>query len=58
LGRSELAAGLGEHYYTDAVAWADTNDLFTADKKDFDPMHEGTRAHIVTYLYHSIGSGH
>ena len=58
LGRSELAAGLGEYYYTDAVAWADTNGLFITSQTDFYPMREATRAHIVAYLYHSIGSGH
>lgn len=57
-GRSELAAGLGEHYYTDAVAWADTHGLFAAAQTDFAPMREATRAHIVAYLYHSTGGGH
>lgn len=57
-GRSELAARLGEYYYTDAVAWADTNGLFTAAQTDFTPMNKTTRANIVVYLYHSIGGGH
>ncbi len=52
-GRSELASGLGEYYYTDAVAWADTHGLFAATQMDFASMQEATRAHIVTYLYHS-----
>lgn len=50
-GRSELAAGLGEHYYTDAVAWADTHGLFTTAQTDFDPIREAPRANIVVYLY-------
>lgn len=57
-GRSELAAGLGEYYYTDAVAWADTHGLIAAAQTDFVPMREASRASIVTYLYHSTGSGH
>jgi len=55
LGRSELAAGLGEHYYTDAVAWADTNGFFSVTQSSFNPMGEGIRAKIVTYLYQSLG---
>ena len=58
LGRSELAAGLGEYYYTDAVAWADTNGLFAASQTDFAPMGEATRSNIVVYLYHSTGGVH
>lgn len=57
-GFSELASGLGEHYYTDAVAWADTHGFFTAAQTDFVPMMEAVRAHIVVYLYHSAGEGH
>lgn len=58
LGRSELAAGLGEHFYTDAAAWADTHGLFAAARTDFAPWREAPRAHIVTYLYQSIvGTG-
>lgn len=52
-GRSELASGLGEYYYTDAVAWADTHGFFTAAQTDFVPMKEAPRAHIVVYLYRS-----
>ncbi len=54
-GHSELASGLGEYYYTDAVAWADTYGLFAAAQTDFVPMQEATRANIVVYLYHSAG---
>ncbi len=50
-GRSELAAGLGEHYYTDAVAWADTHGLFSAAQTDFNPKQEALRANIVVYLF-------
>lgn len=57
-GRSELAAGLGEHYYTDAVAWADTYGFFAAAKTDFVPIRETPRVNIVVYLYHSMGGGH
>lgn len=57
-GRSELAAGLGEHYYTDAVAWADTYGLFAAAQTDFVPIREAPRVNIVAYLYHSAGGGH
>lgn len=56
-GRSKLAAGLGDYYYTDAVAWADTYGFFTAAKTDFVPMREAARANIVVYLYHSAGIG-
>ena len=52
-GRSELAAGLGEHYYTDAVAWADTYGLLSYANTDFEPSKEAIRANIVTYLYYS-----
>jgi hypothetical protein len=55
LGRSELAAGLGEHFYTDAAAWADTHGLFTAVQNGFVPRQAATRAHIVAYLYQSTG---
>lgn len=51
-GRSELAAWLGEHYYTDAVAWADTHGLFSAVLLPFDPEKNATRANTVTYLYY------
>ncbi|MBP7175688.1 MAG: S8 family serine peptidase [Thermoclostridium sp.] len=54
-GQSELAKGLGEYYYTDAVAWGDTHGLFTAVQMDFVPMREATRANIVVYLYNSTG---
>lgn len=57
-GRSELAAGLGEYYYTDAVAWADTHGLFSAAQTDFASIQEATRAHIVTYLYHAQAVKH
>lgn len=50
-GRSELAAGLGEHYYTDAVAWADTYGLFDAAQVNFSPMQEAPRARNMVYLY-------
>lgn len=50
-GRSELAAGLGEHYYTDAVAWADTLGLISATQTDFSPLRDAPCANIVTYLY-------
>ena len=52
-GHSELASGLGEYYYTDAVAWADTHGFFAAAKTDFAPNGEAPRAHIVVYLYYS-----
>lgn len=52
-GRSELAAGLGEHYYTDAVAWADMYGLFTNAQTGFEPSRKATRANIVAYLYES-----
>ena len=55
--QSELAKGMGEYYYTDAVAWGDTHGLFTATQMDFAPMQETTRANIVVYLYHSTGGG-
>ncbi|RXE58496.1 S8 family peptidase [Acetivibrio mesophilus] len=57
-GRSRLAAGLGEHYYTDAVAWADIHGFFATAQTDFIPMREAPRAHIVVYLYHSVDVGH
>ncbi len=52
-GHSVLASGLGEYYYTDAVAWADTHGFFAAAKTDFAPNGEAPRAHIVVYLYYS-----
>lgn len=58
LGRSDLAGRLGEHYYTDAVAWADTYGLFFPSQRDFVPTEEGTRARLVTYLYQSLGLGY
>lgn len=54
-GRSALAAGLGELYYTDAVAWADTHGLFAAAQTDFVPMRDATRVNIVAYLHHTAG---
>jgi hypothetical protein len=51
--RSELAAGLGEHYYTDAAAWADTHALFTAAQTEFAPKRKATRDRIVVYLHQS-----
>lgn len=51
------AAAFGGHYYADAAAWADTYGMFAATQMDFAPMREATRASIVTYLYHSVGSG-
>lgn len=54
-GRSDLAAGLGEHYYTDAVAWADTHGLISAARTEFSPLRAAPRASIVVYLYHSAG---
>jgi len=56
-GKSVVASNLGEHYYTDAVAWADTHGLFNAARTDFDPKKESPRAHIVVYLYRSINAG-
>lgn len=57
-GQSELASSLGEYYYTDAVAWADTHGFFTAAKTDFAPMREAPRAHIVVYLYRNAIGGY
>ena len=57
-GHSDLVSGLGERYYTDAVAWADTHGFFTAAQTNFVPMREAPRAHIVVYLYHSTSEGH
>jgi hypothetical protein len=53
IGYSETAAGLGNHYYRDAVAWADTLGLFAATDTPFDAAAAATRARIVTYLYMS-----
>ena len=50
---SEMAAGLGEHYYADAAAWADAHGLFSAAHTHFAPMQPATRAHIAVYLYQS-----
>lgn len=55
LTRSEMAAGLGEHYYTDAASWADTHGLFAAAHTNFVPQREATRARIVVYLHQSTG---
>ncbi len=52
-GRSALAAGLGEHYYTDAVAWADTQGFFTVAQTAFSSARETSRATIATYLHHN-----
>ncbi len=57
-GHSELASGLGDYYYTDAVAWADTYGFFSAAQTNFVPMDEAHRAHIVVYLYLSAGNEH
>lgn len=52
--QSEMAAGLGEHDYTDAAAWADTHGLFSAAQTHFASMQPATRAHIVGYLFQSL----
>lgn len=55
-GSSEIASTLGDYYYTDAVAWADTQGLFTATRIGFIAKRKATRAQIVTYLYYSISN--
>lgn len=57
-GQSQLAERIGEYYYTDAVAWADTHGFFTAAQTEFVPMREAPRAHIVVYLYRSVSGGY
>lgn len=52
-GRSTLAAGIGEQYYTDAVAWADTHGFFTTVQTAFAATREASRANIVAYLHHN-----
>lgn len=52
-GRSNLASMLGEHYYTDAVAWADTHGILSNLKGNFIPEVLVTRGKLVTYLYRS-----
>lgn len=40
-----------EHYYTDAVLWAENLGMFTAINKVFSENTESTRSDIVTFLY-------
>ena len=50
-GNSALANEYPDQYYTDAVAWADTNGLLTGTGAPFVPGRHSPRADIVTYLY-------
>lgn len=51
-GTSSLASANPGKYYTDAVAWADTNGLLNGTA--FVPGSQSPRADIVTYLYRDI----
>ncbi len=50
-GSSSLATQYGGHYYTAAIAWADTAGLLSGTDVVFNPKNNATRADIVTYLY-------
>ncbi len=52
-GRSELAISIGDSYYTQAVAWADTYGFFAAARKEFTAHDPLVRANLVVYLHHN-----
>ena len=53
-GSSSLANSFSRSYYTDAVAWADTNGLLANAGAAFNPASQSPRANIVTYLYRDL----
>lgn len=53
-GTSSLAAQYSGHYYTGAIAWADTTDLLSGTDMTFNPDNNAPRADIVTYLYRNV----
>ncbi|MDE7242915.1 MAG: S-layer homology domain-containing protein [Oscillospiraceae bacterium] len=53
-GSSSLAQSLPNSYYTDAVAWADSNGLLENMGSAFNPGSQSPRANIVTYLYRNL----
>lgn len=53
-GTSTLAGSFPTDFYTNAVAWADTNGLLKDTGTAFNPGSQSPRANIVTYLYREL----
>lgn len=52
-GKSIIASKLGEYYYTDAVAWADTNGVLEFNPFGFNVNAQVSRSTIISYLFNS-----